>query len=117
MQISCDPQYYDISIKENISSSLCGILIHNFNDYSFDEILKIIKKYDFFSCGINIKLINNELVKKLKNMKKLVTVYSGKNITNKQALDLWNIGVDSIFSDDPRDILFDFNSSQAFLLY
>ena len=43
-------------------------------------------------------------------MKKLVTVYSGKNITNKQALDLWNIGVDSIFSDDPRDLLFNFNS-------
>ena len=99
-----------ITIKENISSSSCGILIHDFNHYSFDEILKIIEKYNFFSCGINIQLINNELVKKLKNMKKLITVYSEKNITNKQALELWNIGVDSIFSDDPKDILFSFNS-------
>ena len=43
-------------------------------------------------------------------MNQLITVFSEKNITNEQALDLWSIGVDSIFSDDPRDILFNFNS-------
>ena len=43
-----------------------------------------------------------------KNMNQLITVFSEKNITNEQAEDLWNIGVDSIFSDDPREILFKF---------
>ena len=30
---------------------------------------------------------------------------SKKNITNEEALYLWNMGVNSIFSDDPIDIL------------
>ena len=99
-----------IFVKEVIPSSSCGILIHDFNYYSFEEIIKITEKFNFFSCGLSIKIINTELVKKLKNMNQLITVFSEKNITNEQALDLWNIGVDSIFSDDPRDILFNFNS-------
>ena len=99
-----------IVVKEISSSNSCGILIHNFNHYSFEEILKIIEKFKFFSCGLNIKIINTELVKRLKNMNQLITVFSEKNITNEQALYLWNIGVDSIFSDDPRDILYIFNS-------
>ena len=99
-----------IAVKEISSSNSCGILIHNFNHYSFEEILKIIEKFKFFSCGLNIKIINTELVKRLKNMNQLITVFSEKNITNEQALYLWNIGVDSIFSDDPRDILYNFNS-------
>ena len=99
-----------ITVKEVIPSSSCGILIHDFNHYSFDAILKIIEKFKFFSCGLNINLINIELVKRLKNMNRLVTVFSEKNITNKQALELWNIGVDSIFSDDPRDILLNSNN-------
>ena len=99
-----------IVVKEISSSNSCGILIHNFNHYSFEEILKIIEKFKFFSCGLNIKIINTELVKRLKNMNQLITVFSEKNITNEQALYLWNIGVDSIFSDDPRDILYNFNS-------
>ena len=99
-----------IAVKEISSSNSCGILIHNFNHYSFEEILKIIEKFKFFSCGLSIKIINTELVKKLKNMNQLITVFSEKNITNEQAIYLWNIGVDSIFSDDPRDILYNFNS-------
>ena len=99
-----------IVVKEISSSNSCGILIHNFNHYSFEEILKIIEKFKFFSCGLSIKIINTELVKRLKNMNQLITVFSEKNITNEQALYLWNIGVDSIFSDDPRDILYNFNS-------
>ena len=99
-----------IVVKEISSSNSCGILIHNFNHYSFEEILKIIEKFKFFSCGLSIKIINTELVKKSKNMNQLITVFSEKNITNEQALYLWNIGVDSIFSDDPRDILYIFNS-------
>ena len=43
-------------------------------------------------------------------MNQLITVFSEKNITNEQALNLWNMGIDSIFSDDPRDILYNFNS-------
>ena len=102
------------TLKTEILGSLIEI---NYEDSEKDKLEKIIEKFKFFSCGLNIKIINTELVKKLKNMNQLITVFSKKNIANEQALDLWNIGVDSIFSDDPRDILFNFNSFQAFLLY
>ena len=71
--------------------------------------MKIIEKFKFFSCGLNIKIINTELVKRLKKINQLITVYSNDNITNEKALDLWKMGADSIFSDDPRGILSNFN--------
>ena len=40
-----------IVVKEISSSNSCGILIHNFNHYSFEEILKIIEKFKFFSSA------------------------------------------------------------------
>lgn len=99
-----------IVVKEIILNSSCGLLINDFNHYSFDSILRIIEKFNFFSCGLSINIINTELVRRLKSMNKLITVFSEKNITNKQAFELWDIGVDSIFSDDPTDILLNFNS-------
>jgi len=94
-----------ILIKEMFPTGLCGILIDNFNILALEEILKYISKYDFFSCGLNINIINKDIVKRLKNENLFVTVYSEKNICNNKALSLWNLGVDSIFSDDPRSIL------------
>ena len=93
-----------IEVKKIIPNSLCGILINDFINCGLEEILILFEKYNFFSCGLNYELISRELVKKLKNKKVIITVYSSKNITNKAALDLWALGVDSIFSDDPRNL-------------
>ena len=84
---------------------MCGILIDDFINYGLEEILILFEKYNFFSCGLNNKLISRELIEKLKNKKAVITVYSSKNITNNEALDLWNLGVDSIFSDDPSNLI------------
>ena len=84
---------------------MCGILIDDFINYDLEEILILFEKYNFFLCGLKNELISEELVEKLKNKKVIITVYSSKNITNKEALDLWDLGVDSIFSDDPRNLL------------
>ena len=71
-----------IAVKEVNPNSSCGILIYDFNKCSFEEIIKLIEKFKFFSCGFNIKIINTELVKRLKKMNQLITVFSEKNITN-----------------------------------
>ncbi len=94
-----------IELKKIIPNSLCGILIDDFINYDLEEILILFEKYNFFSCGLNNELISRELIEKLKNKKAVITVYSSKNITNNEALDLWNLGVDSIFSDDPRNLI------------
>ncbi len=83
----------------------CGLLVDNFENQNLEEIIKISHKYNFYGCGLNLKVINNELVNKLIKNNLIVMVYSEKNITFSDAVRMWNIGVQSIFSDDPRDLL------------
>ena len=93
-----------IFLKEIYPKSLCGIIFNDFNSYGLREILSLIAKYNFFSCGFNIKIINSELIKIFTKKEILTTVYSSKNIIKQEAINLWNIGVNSIFSDDPRKL-------------
>ena len=44
---------------------------------------------------------NEKLVKKCKENNLIVTVYAEKNIEYTTAQELWNIGVNSIFLDNP----------------
>tara|TARA_B100000686_G_C16791666_1_gene979140 strand:+ start:248 stop:1006 length:759 start_codon:yes stop_codon:yes gene_type:complete len=94
-----------IAIKKIIPNSKCGILIEDFKTNNLEKILDLNNKYNFFSCGLDIEIINKELIYKLKDKNLIITVFSKNNITNEEALYLWNMGVDSIFSDDPIDIL------------
>ena len=43
----------------------------------------------------------DEIIKICKNYGILVTVYSSQNIEKNEAEELWNLGVDSIFIDNP----------------
>ena len=90
-----------ILIKKLFPKSNVGILIDEFNT-DIENIIKKCKKYKIFSCGLNIKIINNKVVLLLKNNDIHISVYSSKNITYKIANKLFAIGIDSIFIDNPK---------------
>ena len=56
-------------------------------------------------CGLNLNLISSDIIKQIKEMNILITVYSDKNISLFDARKLFNLGVDSIFVDNPIDLL------------
>ena len=93
-------------LLKNISpKSLVGILIDNFKNFNLQEVLQFTSKYNFFNCGLNYNLIESEIIKKIKEKNLFLSVFYEKNIEYNIALKLWNLGVDSIFSDDPTNIL------------
>ncbi len=94
-----------IEISECLSSANTGLIIDNFEYQSLDDIINISSKYNANVCGFNIDIITNEIIKKIKDNNFFVTVYSNKNINFKEALNCFNIGVDSVFTDDPRELL------------
>lgn len=85
--------------------SYCGLLVDNFEDYTIEEIISISKKNNFYGCGLNLNIISKEIINELKENNLIVFVYSEKNITFSKAKNLWDNGVNCIFSDDPTEIL------------
>ena len=52
-----------ISIKKNIPNANAGILIDNYStEKKFIETLENCKKYNLFSCGLNIDIINSKIL-------------------------------------------------------
>ena len=89
-------------IKKLLPESYVGILIDGFDPKrNFTQVLNKCNEYNFFSCGFNITIISDEIIKVCKNYGILVTVYSSQNIEKNEAEELWNLGVDSIFIDNP----------------
>ena len=89
-------------IRSKIPNAALGYLINHFDKSFFlNSIIKNIITLKCFSVGFSLKIINRTLVKNCKEKNLKVAVYSDKNIEYKTALDLWNIGVDSIFVDNP----------------
>ena len=89
-------------IKKLLPESYVGILIDGFDQKrNFTQVLNKCNEHNFFSCGFNIKIISDEIIKICKNDGILVTVYSSQNIEKNEAEKLWNLGVDSIFIDNP----------------
>ena len=60
-------------------------------------------------CGLNIEIISKEIIEKIKEKQLLVTVYSEQNINLIDAKECFNIGVDSIFIDDPTELINNYN--------
>ena len=93
-----------IEIKKQIPNSNCGILVNEFkNDFKLEDIINICEKYNFFSCGFELDIVNYEIVKILKLHNLISTVYSSNNIKINSAKKLWSMGVQSIFIDDPTE--------------
>ena len=54
-----------------------------------------------FNFGLNKNLINSEIINKIKKNNLIITTYGDNNIELIEANNLWNLGVTSIFIDDP----------------
>ena len=85
--------------------SYCGLLIDSFDNYNSEDIIDLSNKYNFCCCGLNTKIISNEIIKKLKKNRLIITAYSDRNITYEYSKILWDLGVTSIFIDDPTDYI------------
>ena len=92
-------------ISVSVPHLQCGFLNHDFTKFNIDETIDICKKYDFFSCGINLNLVSNSVVNQFVENEIQVTVYADNNISEVQAQNLWNNGVASIFIDDPTEYI------------
>ena len=91
-----------IKIRKLLPESHVGILIDSFDQKrNFTKVLNKCNEHNFFSCGFNITIISDEIINICKNYGILVTVYSSQNIEKNEAEELWNLGVDSIFIDNP----------------
>jgi len=111
-KISYDKIYFSsfdltscIILKETAPHLLCGFLNHDFTKFNIDETIDICKKYNFFSCGINLNLFSNNVVNQFLENEIQVTVYADNNISKVQAQNLWSHKVTSIFIDDPTEYI------------
>ena len=94
-----------IYLKEILPGALCGFLNEDFTKITLKDTIDICKRYDFFSCGIDLETFTDSVANELTNRNILVTVYSGKNISIKEAQNLWEKKVTSVFVDDPTNYL------------
>ncbi len=94
-----------IEISNLFVSSNRSFLLDSFDEYSLNDLFSITGKYDANICGLNIEIISQEIIEKIKKKNLLITVYSEKNISKNEAKDCFNIGVDSIFVDDPSKLI------------
>ena len=94
-----------VSLKEKSPDSLCGFLNDDFNKINIKDTIDICKKYNLFSCGINLNFFSNSIADEFKENNIQITVYADKNISAAEAENLWRNKVTSIFVDDPREYL------------
>ena len=98
-----------IEISNAYNNSNRSFLIDSFNDYSLDDLFSITEKYNANICGLNIEIISKEIIEKIKEHNLLITVYSEKNILEIEAKECFDIGVDSIFIDNPTELINKYN--------
>ena len=91
-----------ILIKKLLPNSHAGIILDKINTKNnYEKFLYKCKKYNIHSCCFNTKTISKELIEICKNYGMFTTVYSSKNIEKIEADNLWHLGVDSVFIDNP----------------
>ena len=94
-----------LEISKLYPQSIRSFLLDDFEEYNIDDLISISINHDLKICGLNIDLISTDIIKKFKKSNILITVYSDKNINLSSANDIFSIGVDSIFVDNPLDLL------------
>ena len=94
-----------LEISKIYPQSFRSFLLDNFKEYNIDDLINISTNNDLKICGLNIDLVTADIIKKIKKSNILITVYSDKNINISSANDIFSIGVDSIFVDNPLDLL------------
>ena len=94
-----------LEISKLYPQSTRSFLLDDFKEYNIDDLISISINHDLKICGLNIDLVNVDIIKKIKESNMAITVYSDKNINLSSANDIFSIGVDSIFVDNPLDLL------------
>ncbi len=94
-----------LEISKLFPQSLRSFLLDDFKEYNVDDLINISINHDLKICGLNIDLVTTDIIKKIKESNMAITVYSNKNINTSSANDIFSIGVDSIFVDNPLDLL------------
>ena len=94
-----------LEISKLYPQSIRSFLLDDFKEYSIDNLINISINHDLKICGLNIDLVSTDIIKKIKESSLLVTVYSEKNINLSIANDIFSLGIDSIFVDNPIDLL------------
>ena len=94
-----------LEISKLYPQSIRSFLLDDFNEYNIDDLISISVNHDLKICGLNIDLVTADIIKKIKDSNMAITVYSEKNINLPSATDIFSIGVDSIFVDNPLDLL------------
>ena len=94
-----------LEISKLYPQSIRSFLLDDFKEYNIDDLISISINYDLKICGLNINLVTADIIKKIKENNMAITVYSDKNINLSSANDIFSIGVDSIFVDNPLDLL------------
>ena len=82
-----------------------SLLLDDFNEINVDDLISISTNNDLNICGLNINLLSTDIINKIKKHNILITAYSDKNISLSSANDFFSLGVDSIFVDDPTDLI------------
>ena len=94
-----------LEISKLYPQSIRSFLLDDFKEYNIDDLISISINHDLKICGLNIDLVTTDIIKKIKEFNMAITVYSDKNINLSSANDIFSIGVDSIFVDNPLDLL------------
>ena len=94
-----------LEISKLYPQSIRSFLLDDFKEYNIDDLISISINHDLKICGLNIDLITTDIINKIKETNMAITVYSDKNINLSSANDIFSIGVDSIFVDNPLDLL------------
>ena len=94
-----------LEISKLYPQSVRSFLLDDFKEYNIDDLISISINNDLKICGLNINLITADIIKKIKETNMAITVYSDKNINLSSANNIFSIGVDSIFVDNPLDLL------------
>ncbi len=94
-----------LEISKLYPQSIRSFLLDDFEEYNIDDLISISINQDLKICGLNIDLISTDVIKKFKKSNILITVYSDKSINLSSANGIFSIGVDSIFVDNPIDLL------------
>ena len=94
-----------LEISKLYPQSFRSFLLDDFKEYNIDDLINLSINNDLKICGLNIDLVSTDIIKKIKESNMSITVYSDKNINLSKANEIFSLGVDSIFIDNPRELL------------
>ncbi len=94
-----------LEISRLYPQSKRSFLLDNFSEHNIDDLINISINNNLKICGLNIDILSEDIIKKIKNNDISITIYSDKNISLLEANNLFSLGIDSIFIDNPTDLI------------